>query len=247
VQARRDVKVDTVIEAIVALATLALAGATVWMAREIRTERIESAKERVRGSLRAALMEQLENTRRWYSAKPDRKGDDPEDYRFAQPVMTELSALARDVDLPGDAAAYLMWLIADVRRIWAEYAALLDQVKGTYHGVVEKNEARRIWGLGFDHLQVITGLIAGELRRRDHKADATVVESVRWMLPETWAGGRANTMVAQTTYLAAPRFPAYPAFAGCSAAARDQQAAEIAAATQAKLRQHQEDLSRAGL
>ena len=237
----------TFIEAIVALATLALAGATVWMAREIRTERIESQKERVRGALRAALMEQLENTRRWYVAKPDRKGDNTEDYRFAEPVLVELAALARDVDLPGDAAAYLMWLVADVRRVWAEYNAMLDKVTGTYHGVVEKNEARRVWGLGFDHLQVITGLVAAELRRRSHKPDATVVESVIWMLPESWAGGRTNTMVAQTTYLAAPKFPADPAFAEFSASARDQHAAEIAAATQARLLQHQADLGRAGL
>lgn len=65
------------IEAVVALATLALAVATGWMAREIRKERIEAHTEKVRGALRAALTEQLESTRRWHSAKPDPQGRRP--------------------------------------------------------------------------------------------------------------------------------------------------------------------------
>ncbi len=238
---------DTGIEAVVALATLALAVATGWMAREIRKERIESSRGKVRGALRAALMEQLEDTRRWHSAKPDRRGDDPDEYRFAEPVTDQLTALARDVDLPADVAAYLMWLVADVRRIWAMYTAMLDQVKGTYHGVVEKNEARRLWGLGLDHLQVVTGLIAGELRRRDHDADAAIIGSVVWMAPETWPGGRATTMVAQTTYMGAPRFPSDPAFAVDSPASRDQRAAESSLASRARLRESEEAIHRAGL
>ncbi len=238
---------DTGIEAVVALSTLALALATGWMAREIRQERIETAKERVRGALRAALMEQLENARRWHTAKPDRKGDDPNEYKFPAPAFDQLSALARDVDLPADVAAYLIWLVADVHRAWAAYMAMLDQVQGTYHGVVEKNEARRIWGLGLDHLQVITGLVAGELRRRGHAADAEVTGRVLWMLPETWPGGRATTMVAQVTYMSAPKFPADPTFTQDSPAGRDQRAAEISAASRARLQASQEELHRAGL
>ena len=89
------------------------------MAREIRKERIDTAKEKVRGALRSALMEQLENARRWHTAKPDRKGYDPDEYRFAEPVMEQLNTLARDVDLPSDLAGYLIWLVAHVRRTWA--------------------------------------------------------------------------------------------------------------------------------
>ena len=238
---------DTGIEVVVALATLALAVATGWMAREIRKERIEAHTEKIRGALRAALMEQLESTRRWHSIKPDRRGDDPDEYRIAEPIMDQLSALARDVDLPADLAAYLMWLVADVRRIWAEYTATLDQVKGTYHGTVDKNEVRRSWGLGLDHLQVVTGLIAGELRRRGHEADASVTASVLWMLPETWPGGRASTMVSQVTYMGAPRFPADAAFTTESPAGRDQRAAGIAAASRARLQSSDEAIHRAGL
>jgi len=236
-----------IIESVVALATLGLAVATGWMAREIRKERIDTAKERVRGALRAALMEQLENTRRWHNAKPDRKGYDPDEYRFAEPVMDQLTVLARDVDLPSDLAGYLIWLVAHLHRTWAEYATMLDKADETDQKILDRNEVRRVWGLGLDDVQVIASLDASELRRRGHAADAAESESVPWMLPEKWGDGRTNTMITFVTYMGAPRFPADPFFAPQSPASRDKRAAEIAAGTEEKLRASEEAIHRAGL
>jgi hypothetical protein len=234
------------IEAGVALATLALALVTGWMAREIRKERIDTAKEKVRGALRSALMEQLENARRWHTAKPDRKGYDPDEYRFAEPVMEQLNTLARDVDLPSDLAGYLIWLVAHVRRTWAEYAAMLDKADETDQKILDRVEVRRVWGLGLDDVQVLAGLVACELTRRGHAADAAVIQSVPWMLPEKWGEGRTSTMITFVTYMGAPRFPASPFFAPQSPGSRDKRAAEVSAATAEHLRASEEAIHRAG-
>ena len=152
--------------------------------------------------------------------------------RIPEPQMSQLTGLARDVDLQPDLGSYLMWLVGDLRRIWGEANAAIDfaqMPQATFD-----SEIRRLWSVGLEHEQVITGLVACELERRGYKTDAQVIRTVKWMLPRIWAEGRASTMVAETTYLSAPLFPTDSAFGSYSPGARDQHAGEIAAATEAK-------------
>jgi hypothetical protein len=237
------------VEVVIALATLGLAIATAWMAWEVHQERIQASHERVRGALRAAMMEQLENARRWYRANPSRRGDDPTALRILEPEMQDTRRLFRDVDLPSDLAGYLLWLIGDTGRVWDEHTTLLNEVASSA-GSIDKSEMRRLWGLGLERLQVSAGLVAGELRRRGYTADAAVVASLIWMMPEVWPGGmqaRGFTQVSEATYLAAPQFPRDPSFADCTPDARDAHAGQLSAERQARMRDASAALPRSGL
>jgi hypothetical protein len=225
---------------ILACATVVLAFATVWLAREQRRGRIEAGHTQVRAALRAALGEQLENARRWHPRDPSRGAEALQALRSAGPEFEASTRLLSEVDLPPELAAYLLWLVGDTRRAWDTFRALLDRVApadGSVPTVHPSNSsARDDWGLILDRLQVAACLVAAEASRRGYGVDGAIVDHVRWELPQVWPERmRALTQVSENTYFEAPPFPSDSAFARCSFGARDAKANELLAAAQASL------------
>lgn len=225
---------------ILPVATVALAGATVWLALEQRRGRMVAAHERIRVALRAALAEQLENGRRWHRCDPNRGDPALQSLRDAGPIFDITARLLSVVDLPSEFAAYLLWLMGDTRRAWDEIRGLLDRVApadGSPRPVHPNNSSvRDDWDLILERLQVMACLLAAEASRRGYGVDAAIVDQVRWELPRVWPERmRAMTQVSESTYLEAPSFPSDPAYARCGVGPRDGKANELSAAAQASL------------
>jgi len=225
---------------VLAFATVVLACATVWLAVEQRRARIEAGHARVRTALRAALGEQLENARRWHARDPSRGNDALQSLRSAGPTFEATARLLSEVDLPAELAAYLLWLIGDTRRAWDTFRALLDRIApadGSVPTIHPSNSnAGNDWRLILERLQVAACLVAAEASRRGYGVDGAIVDHVRWELPQVWPERmRVLTQVSESTYFEAPPFPSDPAYATCSAGARDLKASDLRAAAQSSL------------
>lgn len=225
---------------VLALATVGLAVATVWLAFEQRRGRIDARDMRVRTALRAALGEQLENARRWHRRDPSRGEEALQALRSIGPAFEATTRLLSEIDLPAELAAYLLWLIGDTRRAWDSFRALLDRIAPADASVPtvhpSNSSARNDWELILERLQVAVCLVAAEASRRGYGVDGEIADHAPWALPKVWPERmRILTQVSESTYFEAPPFPLDPAYARCSVGARDAKANELQAAAQASL------------
>jgi hypothetical protein len=220
-----------------AIGTLGLAGATVALAWQQRRARIDAREVRIRTALRAALAEQLENMRRLQGRDPSRGRPALLALRATQVRFDRLLRLLDRVDLPGELAAYLIWLAGDTRGRSAVFRELLDKVTPPADGSADvhagNTTVREDWEMLLERIQVAGCLVAGEMDRRGFATDAVTIDRVAWSLPKVWPPTfRRNTRISETTYFGAPPFPSGPAYSRCDVPARDAQAAQVNQASQ---------------
>jgi hypothetical protein len=222
--------------AALAFVTGTLAAATVWLALEQRKGRIDSERNRVRITMRGALAEQLENMRRLHGRDPSRGQPALLALRASAPTFDRIGVLIREVNLPTELAAYLIWLVGETQQRWTSFEGLLDDVApadgsvGRVHAT--NSTVHSDWKLILERIQIAGCLVAAELARLGFGADAAIVDRVAWTVSAVWpAGMRATTRVSEGIYFDGPPFPGAAAYAGCSPNSRDAQAA----ATQASV------------
>jgi len=103
-------------DGLVAGGTLALALATVGLIWDSRVAREEQEHARQAAAFQAALVEQVENCRRCYSGSPTVGTGAVLSLTGWVPSFEKVQQLLETVALPGDLAAYLVWLIARARQ-----------------------------------------------------------------------------------------------------------------------------------
>ncbi len=110
---------DWIAAGTVALATftLALAIATVGLIWDQRRARREAADTRTRSLFRHALVEQLENCRKWSVNNPWRGKEAVRRMLSVEPRFVALESLLGEIDLPTDVAARMIWTIEEVRDV----------------------------------------------------------------------------------------------------------------------------------
>lgn len=208
-----------VFDGLVALGTLALAGATFKLVRETKQGREEERLERQRVAFRAALVEQLENLRPWPAVATTFL---PVERLLGwAPTFEALSHLLGTVDLPGDLATYLVWAMAMVRE---DNAGFQGQ---------QADAARQDTDLAIlERLQLIACLLAREARQRGFRdiAEAFPQDALwlPWLHPRVWPSGlRATAAQTERIYRFGPGFPQGPAYHGCLPEARDDLAQQL--------------------
>lgn len=191
--------------AALAVMTGALAAATVWLALEQRKGRIEAERNRIRIVLRGALAEQLENMRRLHGRDPSRGQPAMLALRASGPTFDRIGRLVREVALPSELAAYLIWLIGETRQRWSSFEGLLDDIApldGSTGRVHPTNSTvHSDWKLILERVQIAGCLVAAELARLGFGADAAIVDKVTWSVPLVWPPDmRAMTRVSEGVY-----------------------------------------------
>jgi hypothetical protein len=222
---------------VVAIATLALGGATVWLGWQTRQARVEAHSTDERRILRAALAEQLNNCRMWVTHDPARGQPSFEWLRGAAPRLHSLQAMIQELELQADLVPYLVWLIGTLDELWTQIDRTLNWPVGP-DGILTVNEERLPdeWRVMVERLQVAAALVAGEARRRGFDDLAAPHELSPWVIPRAWEErGRELMSTNDIPFRGAPPFPADPAFARAAPAARDEAGAETAERQQAFL------------
>lgn len=216
--------------AALAVVTVALAAATVWLALEQRKGRIEAERNRIRIVMRGALAEQLENMRRLHGREPSRGQPALLALRASGPTFDRIGKLVREVALPAELAAYLIWLIGETQQRWSLFEGLLDDVApldgsvGRVHAT--NSTVHSDWKLILERTQIAGCLVAAELARLGFRADAAIVDKVAWSAPAVWPSEmRAMTRVSEGVYFDGPPFPRAVAYGRCGPSSRDAQAA----------------------
>lgn len=219
-------------ELLVALGTGALAVATFWLALESHKARAEAKTEAVRGILRAALAEQLDNCRAWFTRDPSRGDASLGALRRAEPNLKSTVVLLESVDLPADLVAYLVWHLGRIREDWDQFANRLDKIMPhrSQSGAGVDNDSRDTWTLLVDRLQVLAALLAGEARRRGLAEVAAPYDAAPWVtVLERPDRERELRWVTDRAIRGGPAWPADPAFAVAEPSARDRAGAATGA------------------
>jgi hypothetical protein len=207
-------------EWVLALFTVVLAGATVWLARESRKDRIEQRNERERRLLRAALLEQIDNCRQWTQGHP---GDLQVAQMRPDPSVARLTELLEGLSLPPDLAVFLTWARGDLA---AHYRAHKSAVASSLHGANVGIAAPRFSMV--DLLQEVTCLIRAHARSMGHRVVADGLASTQWEVPEG-PNDRPRNYELQVKAGHRPPWPSGDAYGVCSPAQRDEAAnAEVA-------------------
>ncbi len=233
--------------AVIALATLAMAIATLWLgwqARrqvvEFREGRAEELAELRRNAMRAAIAEAVENCRRCLSYEPKTQTADSRQV-VPQPLdFAALAGLLGSTDLPPDLVAYLIWARGHAQALATRYGRLVDE---TWGGVLNSssafNQIRGIWDQQLDVLQSVACLL-----RAHAGSDASLAPAATGFEFRQWLAAREGPpharvetyqMVLRPHY-GAPEFPSSrSAYAACAPEARDLEGAEIGEATRAAI------------
>jgi hypothetical protein len=194
---------------LLAIATVALAAAAVW-------NTLEQGWRQERSAVRAALLEQYANTRRWSHGRPgvrtrlaEKLASDP------TPVAAVRQFIVR-VDLPADLTAYIVWLLERVEREQREYAAAYPDSQST-------SRSHDLWIVQVDHLQTIVQIIRCHAESRSALRNAArSFAAAAWLVP--YAGPpdwRENARIQQEAQEGRPPFPVGRAFTQAHPRARD--------------------------
>lgn len=228
---------SVVVDGLVALGTLVLAGVTVGLIVDARTGRreerrdreaatLEERRERDAAHFRAALIEQIENCRHWYSHNPTGGAPAVVFLRNWEPSFGELTHLLGSVDMPGELTAYLVWLTADTRfrngLLQNEFRVLAPDIP----------RVQDIWNVELDRLQAVASLLHAETERRKLEDVANAFDPTARWLP--WLKPRirpsefvVTAELSDETYFGAPPWPSDPAYKKCSVAERNHVATEL--------------------
>lgn len=139
-----------------------------------------------RRAIRAALTEQLENARAWFTRDPAR-GDPALQHalRDAEPMFADLTALHARIDLPPDLGSLLIWLRGAAKEDYRRFQEILEiaaPTKGVgWINPSVHNEARAVWSMIVDRLQVLAALVASEARRLGLEEVATAYDAAPWV------------------------------------------------------------------
>jgi hypothetical protein len=219
----------TIGEVVVAIGTLALAGATFWLAREARKARTEAEEHERRTLLRAALVEQLDNCRAWITRDPARGGPAAKGLQGASPRLAAVNDLLGQLDLPPDLAAHLIWLTSAIGDHWGRIEVDLDElptVWGSSPPALQLDGTALTgltddWRVMVEHLQTLAALVAAEARRRKMPEVAALHDVVPWtIVPERPPRWRELMALGGVQRGDAP-FPADAAFGSVRPEARD--------------------------
>ena len=230
-------------ETAVALMTGALAIATFWLAWEARTARQGARADDERRILRTALAEQLDNCRAWTSRDPTRGEPAVRALQGAEPRLAAIAGLVDRLDLQPDLVAYLIWLTSVVADLWSRIESAIGRLPESWASnpptltldASTLEELGSDWRLMVERLQVAAALTAAEARRRGLDDVASTHDVVPWTVvperPDRWR----ELMALNAPLSGEPRFPADPAFAAATPAARDRAGAATGARQQAAL------------
>lgn len=194
---------------LLAIATMGLAVAAVW-------NTLEQGWREERSAVRAALLEQYANARRWFYGRPgvrtrlaERLARDPTPTAAVQQLIVRL-------DLPADLTAYVVWLLERVEREQREYAAAYPESQST-------SRAHELWMVQVDHLQTIVQLIRCHAERKfPLRGAARSFAAAAWLLPYAGpADWRENARIQQAAQEGRPPFPVGSAYAAAHPQARD--------------------------
>ncbi len=215
-----------------AIGTLALAVVTVVVigidARERRTKRVE-ARRRL---YRAALVEQVENCRRWLRWDPGRGLEQARRLVHDRPPFTAVERLIGDESLGGDVLAVLIWLVGDTRYRVERFGRCVGETVGDAAGA-----CRNDWWAVVDDLQALALLLLDQARADpDLVAITGPFRVVPWLVPLPGTPDeRFHTHAERVATQHAPLWPTDPVYARSSPSGRDKRAAQAQAAREASL------------
>jgi hypothetical protein len=192
-----------------ALATFVLAGVSVWNTLEVGWRQQRSA-------VRAALLEQYDNTRRWHQSRPGVRTTLAEKLTTQPTPTNALEQFIIRVDLPPDLTALLVWLIEQIDVQQQQYA-------DDYADAATHHLAKKAWDVQLDHLQTIVQLVAGHASSRwSLRAAARSFAGAPWLNPvpgvPDW---RENSRKEQEVQRGRPPFPSGAPYAAAHPHARD--------------------------
>lgn len=214
-----------------AVATTILAAFTGWLAWETRQIRANEKRERVRVAFRAALIEQLDNCREWQTHPPDRGAPMLEYLHGRVPKFEAVERLLGTVDVAGDLAAYVVWLIAQIRDEHQRFdATLAPPISG--EALLRADNSRDPWWVLVDRLQTLMALLQEEARR--FGVQSVLPVDARWLRPLPGPpDARVLTDANDHALRGAPMWPS--GFDICAPAKRDEQGAALAYEQQTQL------------
>lgn len=192
-----------------AIATILLAGATVWNTFE---QRWRDERE----VTRAALLEQYTNARRWYHARPGIRSALARQLAGQETPTRAVRQFITRVDLPADLTANLVWLLDRVLREDRRFAEVVQKSE-------PDRDARDIWDVQLDQIQTIHQLIAAHARSVRHlRSAADSFTEAKWLTPIAGpADWREQGRVQQEAQDGRPPFPVDHAYAVAHPHARD--------------------------
>jgi hypothetical protein len=194
---------------VLAIATILLAGATVW-------NTFEQQWRDEREATRAALLEQYTNARRWYHARPGIRSALARQLAGEETPTDAVREFITRVDLPADLTAILVWLLDRVLREDRRFAEAFEESEPDRGG-------RDIWDVQLDQIQTMHQLIAAHARSVRHlRSAADSFMEARWLTPISGpADWREHSRMAQEGQDGRPPFPSEDAYAVAHPHARD--------------------------
>lgn len=194
---------------ILAVATVALAGATVWSA-------MEQGWREDRRVVRAALLEQYSNARRWSLGRPGLRTKQAARLASDPTPTTAVEEFIIRLELPEELTAYFVWLSARVAQDQGEYSRVYPESQ-------QNTGARDVWMSQLDNLQSIVQLIAlCSDSRRALRGAAQSFTSATWLVPHAGPPNlRDSARAQQEAQWGRPPFPSDPTFAPAHPHARD--------------------------
>jgi hypothetical protein len=192
-----------------AIATILLAGATVWNTFE---QRWRDERE----ATRAALLEQYTNARRWYHARPGIRSALARQLAGEETPTDAVREFITHVDLPSDLTANLVWLLDRVQREDRRFAEEFQKSE-------PDRGAGDIWDVQLDQIQTIQQLIAAHARSVRHlRSAADSFTEAKWLTPIAGpADWREQSRMQQEAQDGRPPFPSGNVLAVAHPHARD--------------------------
>lgn len=227
-------------------ATLLLGAATVWLGwgarasiRQVADVRVADRRERRETALRAALLEQLDECRRWLSRRPE-MGVDTDwvaNLQRRPPALDSLNRLLRSHSMNPAARSCLLARIGAVAE-WADTArdgATREPGDEFWRDSDRQNAWWREWERQLEIRQEILGLVLGAATEDGLSQLVKEFADDKWLEPRVHPISRVSTEAGEVLQLGLPPWPSDEAWAEWSPRTRDERAQLLAAAKQERI------------